>query len=43
MIHKGMDLNSEVVLYSLLASFWSKCDIVRTHDFLYKCIIIELA
>lgn len=43
MIHKGMDLNRMVVLYSLLACICSICDIVRTHDFLYKCIIIELA
>lgn len=43
MIHKGMDLNRLVVLYSLLACMWCICDVVRTHDFLYKCIIIELA
>lgn len=43
MIHKGMDLNRMVLLFSLLACFWSICDIVRTDDFLYKCIIIELA
>ena len=42
MIHKGMDLNSEVVLYSLLACMWCICNIVRTDDFLYKCNIIEL-